>query len=407
MKTYRTRFVVLAALLLLVMVATVQRAQDNSENAQAEEEAELFYQQRESEAPAEVQTQLASMRAAIAEKDYSFEVAYTEAMDRSLEELTGLVEPENLEELVSQQNVAATAMVDDTLTSKVSAACSSTASKFDWRVHNGVTPVTNQQNCGSCWAFATHSAFEASYRILNNSVIDTAEQDTLDCNPWGYNCGGGWWAYQYLIDTGVANESAYPYTASKGTCKSSVTRPHRAASWGYVSNAAFPSKTELKNALCTYGPLAVAVQVTSPFQAYSGGVFNACASTWLPGATYQVGDLVKPTTSDVIYVAISTGISGAAEPAWPSPTDDNPTPTVDDSGVTWQYSGKVNHGVTLVGWDDSTGAWLIKNSWGTGWGSTAGYGSEKGYMWIADGCNNINYRASWVQAKKKATNCDN
>ena len=55
-------------------------------------------------------------------------------------------------------------------------------------------------------------------------------------------------------------------------------------------------------------------------------------------------------------------------------------------------NAEVNHGVTLVGWDDSKQAWRIKNSWGPGWG-------ESGYMWIAYNTNKIGYGASWVQAK--------
>jgi hypothetical protein len=53
---------------------------------------------------------------------------------------------------------------------------------------------------------------------------------------------------------------------------------------------------------------------------------------------------------------------------------------------------KVNHGVTLVGWDDNKKAWRIRNSWGDGWG-------ESGFMWIAYNCNKIGYGASWVQAE--------
>jgi hypothetical protein len=42
-------------------------------------------------------------------------------------------------------------------------------------------------------------------------------------------------------------------------------------------------------------------------------------------------------------------------------------------------SAPINHAVTLVGWDNSQGAWRIKNSWGAAWG-------DSGYMWIAYNC---------------------
>ena len=65
-------------------------------------------------------------------------------------------------------------------------------------------------------------------------------------------------------------------------------------------------------------------------------------------------------------------------------------------------STATNHAVLIVGWDDSlshaggTGGWIVKNSWGTNWGGTAGYGSEKGYFTIAYGSANIGYYASVI-----------
>ena len=41
-------------------------------------------------------------------------------------------------------------------------------------------------------------------------------------------------------------------------------------------------------------------------------------------------------------------------------------------------SGSPNHAIVLTGWDDSKGAWRLRNSWGTSWGSS-------GYMWIKYG----------------------
>jgi C1A family cysteine protease len=302
--------------------------------------AAINFVNREKIAPLKIKNTLQNLRLKIKQKKLTFKVGYTTALDFQINQITGLKTPGNLSQIAKQQNVRAAKLIKKYRFKKVLPRCVAGARSFDWRRANGVTKVGDQGACGSCWAFATHGAFEASDRIKNKRSIDTSEQATLDCNPHGYSCGGGWWVHQYLIDTGAARESAYPYTAVKGSCRSGVSHPYKAVAWGYVENSgSVPSVSKLKQYLCRYGPLAVAVRVTGAFQAYTGGVFNE------------------------------------------------------------RSSGSVNHGVTLIGWDDSKHAWLIKNSWGTGWGSTCGYGSSRGYMWIDYNSNKIGYAASWVRAK--------
>jgi cathepsin L len=299
----------------------------------------INYQEREKKAPVHIREKLAALRQEIQAKKLAFSVGYTTALDFRINQITGAKVPKDLRKLAKEQNARAAQLLKGMRVAEVPA-CSSDAPSFDLRKANAVTPVRDQRACGSCWAFATHGAFEGSYRIVNTVAIDSSEQNTVDCSAFGSGCNGGWWAFEDFLNKGNATEASYPYTATEGTCDSSIARVYKATVWGYVgASHSIPHVDSLKEALCQYGPLAVAVTVTSLFQAYTGGVFNE--------------------------------------------TD---------------YS-TVNHGVTLIGWDDTKGAWLIKNSWGTVWGDTCG-GKEKGYMWIAYGSNNIGYGAAWVTAAK-------
>lgn len=270
----------------------------------------LDYKKRELGAPDKIKGKLSSLRKEAEVKNWTFTVGYTTALNFDIKRITGMKPPANWLVQAKRQNLLARPLEKRVRISL--GECVADAEKFDWSDHNAVTPVRDQGNCGSCWAFGSHGALESSYAILNTVMIDSAEQDTLDCSNIG-DCDGGWWAYDYLINTGSPEEADYPYVAVKGPCKTVALRPYKAVVWGYVNdNVEIPSVAELKKALCEHGPIAVAVAATDAFQAYTSGVFN----------------------------------------------EDSP----DD----------INHAVLIVGWDDAKKAWRIKNSWGNGWGE-AGY----------------------------------
>jgi cathepsin L len=348
---WRRWFILLLILVGFGMVCSSGLAAGKEEPQPTLEAEGQFYLSRETKASPQILGALQKLRGEAKAQKWTFEVGYTEAMDLPLGQLSGLKPPPNLDQLIKAQNAIATKMEaleaqewqkaikkNPELKSLLATSCSAPLKDWDWRKQKKVTPIRNQRNCGSCWDFATIGAFEGSWAIRNNALIDASEQDVLDCSGAG-SCAGGWWAFRYLILKGVAREKDYPYTAVQGKCRN-VSRPYQATNWGYVGpSSAVPSVTALKQALCKYGPLTVAVRVTPAFQAYTGGVFNQNAS------------------------------------------------------------GSVNHGVVLIGWDNAKQAWLIKNSWGPTWGSTCGYGTEKGYMWIKYGCCSIGYAAAWVQAK--------
>jgi cathepsin L len=219
------------------------------------------------------------------------------------------------------------------------------ASYFSWKDQNVMTPVKYQGGCGSCWSFTSAAVMEGSINMNYHQVLSLSEQSILDCTTTrsgqkAGSCDGGWYGYvfDYLMNTSPVAEHNDPYRSKNGDCSNFPKVTFRVAAWGYVKpDASAPSVSEMKAALCKYGPIAASVKVTEHFQAYTGGVFDEFAS-----------------------------VNG--------PKD-------------------INHAITIAGWDDSKKAYLLKNSWGTDWG-------EKGYMWIQYGCNNVGYGAAWVAVEQ-------
>ena len=220
------------------------------------------------------------------------------------------------------------------------------STSFDWRTVNGqnyVSPVKNQGPCGSCWAFGTVAPLEAKLLISGGGLADLSEQYLVSCNNNGWSCNGGWWAHDYHynkkvsgeLEAGSVLESNFSYTASDSACNPPHAHYQKIEDWKFVgSSFGVPSVEALKNAIATYGPVAAAVCVGSAFTGYHSGIFS----------------------TDEKYVC---------------------------------KTGQVNHAVVLVGWDDATDTWIMKNSWGTGWG-------ESGYMRIKRNISNIGYAANYV-----------
>jgi C1A family cysteine protease len=225
-------------------------------------------------------------------------------------------------------------------------------SAWDWRDHNGTPPVRDQGNCGSCWAFGTVGAFESELMIQGGlTPQDLSEQFLVSCNKEGWGCNGGWWGHDYHLsptdpqavrgknqtDTGGVMESAFPYNPGAVCPLTALPHPFKLSDWAYI----VPSKpmsvapaSAIKDAIYNHGPVAAAMCIGSAFQNYRSGVFS---------------------------------------------TDEKST----------CGSNNINHGIVLVGWNDSNNTWILRNSWGTGWG-------ENGYMEIARGVSNVGFAANYV-----------
>jgi len=208
---------------------------------------------------------------------------------------------------------------------------------FDWRKQAAecVHPIRDQQQCGSCWAFAATEAFSDRICIASQGATNVviAPQDMVSCDRWNMGCNGGIlsWAWSYIQGTGVVTEECFPYVSGNGAVPScpkscvdsSVEYKKFKCISGTITKSSGPAA--IQSDVMANGPVETGFDVYEDFFSYKSGIYHYTSGSKAGG-----------------------------------------------------------HAVKIIGWGQENGVnyWICANSWGSSWGEDGFFRIEFGQCGI-------------------------
>jgi C1A family cysteine protease len=161
---------------------------------------------------------------------------------------------------------------------------------IDWST-NATTPIKDQGECGSCWAFSTTEGVESAVFMSTGKLpAPLSTEELVDCEKQDDGCDGGDIpeAVSYLKKNGMATATDYPDTSSKKGKKKRCTWNKRSAVKVTGMQYAIPpcekgdcSKQDeeaLAAALAKHGPLSICINSgdgqTGDWEKYKGGILK-------------------------------------------------------------------------------------------------------------------------------------
>ena len=209
------------------------------------------------------------------------------------------------------------------------AAQGGTSASVDWRNRFGwpwLTLPKDQGGCESCWVFSAVGVVEAMVRVEHGYWSLRSEGDVHD--GLGVKCaqtGGPATAFDWMKTNGVADPGCRAYEQTDHPVPPTPDRDGRTVKLAdYVS---LNNVADQKAWLDMVGPISACFSCYQDWETF--------------GFTHQTG-VYKHTPSSPLMGG---------------------------------------HCIVIVGYDDARQAWLVRNSWGAGWGMTG----SPGYIWMGYG----------------------